>query len=101
MTEIADPNVAAVYALPGRSTRAIVDLDAIAGNVTTLRHLLPASTSMMAVVKANGYGHGAVMVSRCELASGVTMIGIATVGEATELLNHQITAPILLLGPCD
>ena len=101
MTEIADPNVAAVYALPGRSTRAIVDLDAIAGNVTTLRHLLPASTSMMAVVKANGYGHGAVMVSRCALASGVTMLGVATVGEAAELLDHQITAPILLLGPCD
>jgi len=101
MTEIADPNVAAVYALPGRSTRAIVDLDAIAGNVTILRHLLPASTSMMAVVKANGYGHGAVMVSRCALASGVTMLGVATVGEAAELLDHQITAPILLLGPCD
>ncbi len=41
------------------------------------------------------------MVSRCALASGVTMLGVATVGEAAELLDHQITAPILLLGPCD
>jgi len=101
MTEIADSTLAAVYALPGRSTRAIIDLDAIAGNVTSLRRLLPAPTSLMAVVKANGYGHGAVMVARCALASGATMLGVATLGEAEELLDHQVTAPILLLGPCD
>jgi alanine racemase len=41
------------------------------------------------------------MVSRCALASGASMLGVATVGEAAELRQHQVTAPILLLGPCD
>jgi alanine racemase len=101
MTPIDDPTVAAVCALPGRTTRAIIDLDAIAVNVMTLRDLLPATTSLMAVVKGDGYGHGAVMVARSAISSGATMLGVATVGEAAELRDHQVVAPILLLGPCD
>jgi alanine racemase len=101
MTPITDPTLAAVYAQPGRGTRAIVDLDAIAGNVRALRDLLPASTSLMAVVKGDGYGHGAVMVARCAISSGATVLGVATIGEAAELREYQIATPILILGPCD
>ena len=90
-----------VYALPGRSTRAIVDLDAIAANVAELRKLTAAHTALVAIVKADGYGHGAVMTSRTALAAGASMLGVATIGEGAELRQRQITAPILLLGPCD
>src|SRR5689334_18594433 len=101
MTPPVDPTIDAVYAFPGRSTRAIIDLDAIAANVGALRDLLPTSTTLMAVVKADGYGHGAVMIARCAISAGATMLGVATVGEAAELRDHQIVAPVLLLGPCD
>jgi alanine racemase len=101
MIELQETTLDVVAALPGRATRAIIDLDALAGNVAALRRLLAPSTQLMTVVKGDGYGHGAVMVSRCALASGASMLGVATVGEAAELRQHQVTAPILLLGPCD
>jgi alanine racemase len=101
MTAMIDSPLAAVYALPGRSTRAIIDLDALSANVAELRRIVAPPTALMAVVKADGYGHGAIMVSRCALAAGASMLGVATVGEAADLRKHQITAPILLLGPTD
>ena len=101
MSTIADPTLAAVYAMPGRSTRAVIDLEVISANVAALRTAIAQPTALMAVVKADGYGHGAVMVSRCALAHGAAMLGVATVGEAADLRKHQISAPIVLLGPCD
>jgi alanine racemase len=101
MIELQESTLDVVAALPGRATRAIIDLEALAGNVAALRRLLAPTTHLMTVVKSDGYGHGVVMVSRCALASGASMLGVATVGEAAELRQHQITAPILLLGPCD
>jgi alanine racemase len=101
MTEISDPTLAAVFALPGRSTRAVIDLEAIAANVRALRTAVAQPTGLMAVVKAVGYGHGAVMVSRCALANGASVLGVATVSEAADLRKHQVASPIVLLGPCD
>jgi alanine racemase len=101
MIELQESTLDVLAALPGRATRAIIDLEALAGNVAALRRLLAPTTHLMTVVKSDGYGHGVVMVSRCALASGASMLGVATVGEAAELRQHQITAPILLLGPCD
>ena len=101
MIPCTDTVLDAVYALPGRSTRAIIDLDALAGNVAAIAQILTPPTTLMAIVKANGYGHGAVMVARCALSSGATMLGVATVGEAAELRANHITAPILVLGPID
>jgi alanine racemase len=101
MTNCVDSALEAVYGCSGRSTRAIIDLDALAGNVRAIRQLLAPPTALMAIVKGNGYGHGAVMVARCALASGAAMLGVATVGEAAELRAHQIHAPILVLGPID
>jgi alanine racemase len=85
----------------GRSTRAEIDLDALAGNVRALRRLLPDDVAFMAVVKANAYGHGARGVARAAIEAGATHLAVATVGEARELRGAGITAPILILGPVD
>ncbi|MFZ0833235.1 MAG: alanine racemase [Mycobacterium sp.] len=74
--------------------QAVVDLDAIAHNTRVLReHSGPAD--VMAVVKADGYGHGATRVSRAALAAGATELGVATIDEALALRADGITAPIL------
>jgi len=71
-----------------------VDLDAIAHNVRVLReHAGPAA--VMAVVKADGYGHGATRVARAALAAGATELGVVTIGEALALRRDGLTAPVL------
>jgi alanine racemase len=77
-------------AVPG----AVVDLDAIAHNVATLREHA-GSAAVMAVVKADGYGHGATPVARAALAAGATELGVATLEEALALRRDGITAPVL------
>jgi alanine racemase len=84
-----------------RSTRAIIDLDAIAGNVRVLIAALPAGTGLMAVVKADGYGHGAPWVANAALEAGALALGVATVGEGRTLRAHEIGAPIVLLSAID
>jgi len=79
---------------PGVSGEAVVDLGAIADNVRVLReHAGPAQ--VMAVVKADGYGHGASAVARAAVAAGAAELGVATVGEALALRRDGITAPVL------
>ena len=73
---------------------ASVDLDAIAHNVATLREHA-GSAAVMAVVKADGYGHGATPVARAALAAGAAELGVATVDEALALRRDGITAPVL------
>jgi alanine racemase len=90
-----------IWSVPGRSTRAVVDLDAIAGNLQRFRAGVSPSTRLMAVVKANGYGHGAVMVARAALDAGATDLAVATVDEGLQLRKSGIRAPILILGPID
>ena len=80
-----------------RPTWAEVDLGAIRHNVKYLRSLAPHS-QMMAVVKANAYGHGAVPVARAAVAAGATWLGVAILEEALELRQADITEPILILG---
>lgn len=75
-----------------------VDLDAIAHNIREYRKLVGDSVKVLAVVKANAYGHGAVRVSRCALASGASYLGVATVDEGIDLRKADIDAPILLLS---
>jgi alanine racemase len=84
-----------------RATRAIIDLDAIEGNVRALRHVVPETTQLMAVVKADAYGHGAPWVARAALNAGAALLGVATVGEGQSLRAHGIEAPIVLLGSID
>ncbi|OBA63046.1 alanine racemase [Mycobacterium sp. 1100029.7] len=79
---------------PGVLAEAVVDLGAIAHNVRVLREHA-GSAQVMAVVKADGYGHGAVRVAHTALAAGAAELGVATVEEALALRADGITAPIL------
>lgn len=82
-----------------RATRAIVDLDALAGNIEIIRRSLSSDVALMAVVKANGYGHGAIMTAQVAAAAGASRLGVATVGEGTALRRAGTDLPILVLGP--
>ncbi len=82
-----------------RPTVARVDLEAVRHNVGALASLTPAGTALMAVVKADAYGHGAVPVARAALEAGARWLGVALVEEALELRDAGIAAPILVLGP--
>lgn len=81
-----------------RPAWAEIDLSAIAHNMAELRRVTKSSAKMMAIVKANGYGHGAVPVSQVALKNGAEYLGVAILNEAIELRNAGITAPILILG---
>ncbi|PTX58886.1 alanine racemase [Melghirimyces profundicolus] len=81
-----------------RDTLAVVDLDAIGHNVAEFRRRLPRSCRLMAAVKADAYGHGAVPVAREALSGGATDLAVAFLDEALELRQAGITAPILVLG---
>jgi alanine racemase len=86
----------------GRATRrtwAEIDLGAIASNLTAIRAHLDPAVRIMAVVKADGYGHGAVPVARAALRAGAGWLGVATVDEGLALRKARIPAPILVLGP--
>jgi alanine racemase len=79
---------------PGVLAESVVDLGAIQHNVRVLREHA-GRAQVMAVVKADGYGHGATQVARAALAAGVTELGVATVDEALALRADGITAPVL------
>lgn len=80
-----------------RAARAEVDLGAVARNVVTLRSAV-APALLCAVVKADGYGHGAIAVSEAILAAGADWLAVALVEEAAVLRRAGVTAPILLLS---
>lgn len=73
---------------------AVIDLDAVAHNVGVLRDRAGLA-QVMAVVKADGYGHGATQTGRAALAAGAAELGVATVEEAIRLRRDGITAPVL------
>ena len=75
-----------------------IDLAALTHNVKQLKNLLSPQTELMAVVKADAYGHGAVAVSQTALSAGASWLGVATIPEGIELREAGIEAPILLLG---
>jgi alanine racemase len=85
---------------PARSrAEVVVDLDAIAANTAVLRERV--ARPLMAVVKADGYGHGLVPAARAVLAGGADFLGVAVLEEALALRSAGITAPLLawLHGP--
>ena len=82
---------------PSTSTaaaQATIDLGAIEHNVRLLRELA-GSAEVMAVVKADGYGHGATRVGRAALAAGAAELGVATLAEALALRRDGVRAPVL------
>jgi len=76
--------------------QASIDLDVIAGNVAAVRERV-APTAVMAVVKAGGYGHGAVPAARAALRGGADWLGVVHVAEALELRAAGIDSPLLCL----
>lgn len=75
-----------------------IDLKALANNVRQIKQQLLPKTDLMAVVKADGYGHGAVTVAQTALENGASWLGVATIVEGIELRQADIQAPILVLG---
>jgi alanine racemase len=92
----------ALAAVDGLDTRARVwaeiDLGALEHNHRVITGRLPAKTKTLAVLKADAYGHGAVICARKLSELGVDMIGVGDSREALELRAAGITAPILILG---
>ncbi|RAM50383.1 MAG: alanine racemase [Hapalosiphonaceae cyanobacterium JJU2] len=82
------------------SQRAWVEIDllALSHNVQQLCQFLSPRTQLMAVVKADAYGHGAITVAQTALQSGASWLGVATVPEGIQLREAGIKAPILILG---
>lgn len=81
-----------------RPVWAEIDLGALSSNVREMCRVTDPSAQLMAVVKANGYGHGVEPVSRVALQSGASWLGVALLQEAILLREKGITAPILILG---
>jgi alanine racemase len=75
-----------------------IDLAAIAHNIRALKALQPVETLLLAAVKANAYGHGAVEVARTVLANGADYLGVARPAEGIALRTAGIHAPILIFG---
>ncbi len=80
-----------------RPVWAEVDLEAIRANVRTLRALV-APSALCAVVKADGYGHGAVAVSRAALEAGADCLAVALVEEGVQLREAGVDAPVIVLS---
>src|SRR4026207_330638 len=81
-----------------RPTWAAIDLDALAANVRPVKQRVGPAVSVMGVVKANAYGHGAVACARRLAAEGAEWFGVALPGEGIELRAALIARCILCLG---
>ncbi|MEE1073487.1 MAG: alanine racemase, partial [Cellulosilyticum sp.] len=75
-----------------------VNLDAIKHNYKQIRNHVPHEVEIMAIVKADAYGHGAVEVSKLLQEEGVNRFAVAIAKEGEELRSQGITSPILILG---
>jgi alanine racemase len=81
-----------------RPTFATIDLNAIKMNILNLQLHLKSNVDVIAVVKANAYGHGAVEVSQTAMLAGARMLAVATPDEAIRLREQGIESPLLVLG---
>jgi alanine racemase len=78
---------------------AVIDLKAIEANFRAVRGLLRPGVALLAVVKANAYGHGSIEVSRALVAAGADALGVAYVEEGILLRRAGLRVPILVMGP--
>ena len=85
--------------LKERATQAIVSLDAIARNLGRVRDRVGENVQIMAVVKADAYGHGAGPVARTLIEAGAAWLGVALPEEGVELRRQGLQVPILVMGP--
>lgn len=84
--------------MPERPTKAFIDLDAVAHNVGIVRKIVGPSVRIMAVVKADGYGHGAYPVAAVALKAGADWLGVANPTEGIALRERGLQTPIFVLG---
>ncbi len=82
-----------------RPTLIEVDVAAFERNLAAVRQMLPADSRLIAVLKADAYGHGAVPLARSCSRHGVSMIAVSLLEEALELHEEAIDIPMLILGP--
>ncbi|MBQ7127086.1 alanine racemase [bacterium] len=75
-----------------------INLEHLAYNVREIKKCIPKSKKLMGIVKADAYGHGAQMIAKTMLASGVDWFGVSSVDEGLDLREIKITAPILIVG---
>ena len=78
-----------------------VDTGALRHNIGVFRDLVPSPTRLMAVVKAEAYGHGLLLAAEAFLAGGADLLGVHGLAEAARLRAGGLDAPILILGPVD
>lgn len=100
MTTIGPAGPALVETVAGRAdsmvrTEAVVDLAAVAANIAALQSRLRPGTEMMAVVKADAYGHGAREIARCAVDNGVAALGLATLEEGVALSAANLGVPLV------
>jgi alanine racemase len=81
-----------------RATVAEIDLNAFQHNLRQIRSLLEPKVKIMAVVKADGYGHGALPCAKAAIEAGADWLGVAILEEGVELRESGISAPILVMG---
>ena len=81
-----------------RATRAEINLDALRQNLGAVRSVLGPGVTVMAVVKADAYGHGAIPCAKAVLEAGATYLGVGVIEEGIELRESGIQAPILVMG---
>jgi len=81
-----------------RPVWAEIDLDCVKHNIREFQRIIPDTTQIMAVVKADAYGHGASYVAKAALQAGAARLAVATLEEAIVLRQHDLTAPIHILG---
>ena len=81
-----------------RDTHVVINLDHMADNIQAIKKLIGPKVAIAAVVKANGYGHGAVEVARVALEEGCKTIAVATLTEGIEIRKALPQAPVLIMG---
>lgn len=81
-----------------RPTWAEINISSLKSNLEVVKDLIGSNVSVLAVVKADAYGHGAVKVSKALVEAGVEMLGVATLEEGLELRESGVLVPIIILG---
>lgn len=84
-----------------RSTRAIIDLNTFENNIKLVKSKLKKDVKLMAIVKANAYGHGIVEIAHKAIEYGADYLGVAILEEGLILRENGISSPILILGTLD
>lgn len=82
-----------------RQAWAEINLDNLAYNINQVRKHIKKDTLIMAVMKANGYGHGSKEIAKVFLENGASRLGVAILDEAIELRRANIQEPLMILGP--